>query len=103
MVEEIRRLREFTQATARNTRYLVGLLLGLLGFVTHLATRTPSVELPVDRWEYMVKSYSDRHWNDDTLGPDLDGKRGWEIISARRATVYEGRVDYECILKRKIR
>lgn len=51
-----------------------------------------------DMWEYKIESPDDYLFKSSM---NLQGVQGWELVSARRARGSDGKMCYECILKRK--
>lgn len=69
------------------------LILTVLLFTAAKLRSTPT-------WEYCVESVPDLNW--DSGMSDL-GQKGWEMVSARRATGVDDKASYEMIFKRRKR
>lgn len=77
--------------TKTQANIIIILLMALLGF--------PFLGFlkPTPKWEYSIESPMDAFFTTSMNGY---GEKGWEVVSARRATGPLG-PSYECILKRK--
>jgi hypothetical protein len=78
--------------TKKQGTYILILLLAGLGL--HPLSQ---VSMPA-KWEYMIAAPSDSSFENEM---DRLGKKGWELINARRASSSYSE-SYECILKRKV-
>lgn len=86
-------------AGLRGQLNLIALLLGGILVLLLVRTFAPSAVARAARWEYKIEAYQDSSWSMTTMGANADGKDGWEIIAARRATGGYS-TKYECVLKR---